>query len=232
MDKICGTLLWCKDEPIRDGLPWTPLYWRSSVDRQKITYLQQLWTDRGFSLVDLWKAIDDTNEWRKRERERERERDTQRGREIESGGKSVLKATYLQQLCTDKGFSLVDLWEAMDDTDKWRKRDRQTETERETDRETDRERERGWEREWGESVLKATYLQQLCTGWGFSQVDLQEAMDDTDECRERERDRQRYGGVSVLKGWHEMSISFSAIFKLSPKFKKDFIIFFNDILII
>ena len=33
--------------------------------------------------------------------------------------------TYLQQLCTDTGYSLEDLQEAMDDRDKWRERVRE-----------------------------------------------------------------------------------------------------------
>ena len=33
--------------------------------------------------------------------------------------------TYLQQLCADKGYSLKDLLEAMDDRDEWRERVRE-----------------------------------------------------------------------------------------------------------
>ena len=65
-----------KDELISNILLWTSTHGRASLGRPTRTYLQQLCKDTGCNLEDPLEAMDDRNEWWKRERERKRGRET------------------------------------------------------------------------------------------------------------------------------------------------------------
>ena len=58
-----------KYELISNILLWTPSYGRSKVGRPAKTYVQQLCSDRGYSLEDLPGAMDDRDGWREGARE-------------------------------------------------------------------------------------------------------------------------------------------------------------------
>ena len=62
INKTCETLL-KKYEVVINVLLWTPSQGHASVSRLARTYLQQLCTDTGCSLVDLPEAMKDRDEW-------------------------------------------------------------------------------------------------------------------------------------------------------------------------
>ena len=66
--KHAGRCWRSKDELISNILRWTLSHRCASINRPTITFLQHFYTDTGWSLEDLSRAIDG------RERERERER--------------------------------------------------------------------------------------------------------------------------------------------------------------
>ena len=58
----------CGDEFISNILLWTPSHERTKAVRSARIYIQQLWADRGCSLEDLPRVIDDRDGWWERVR--------------------------------------------------------------------------------------------------------------------------------------------------------------------
>ena len=52
-----------KDELISDILPWTSSHGQAKAGRPARAYIEQLCTDRGYSLEDLLGTMDDRDEW-------------------------------------------------------------------------------------------------------------------------------------------------------------------------
>ena len=73
--KKTNQIYWPQPETHIDVLLWTHTHVCASVGRPAKIYRHQIFTDTGYSLEDLLRAIDDRDGWREIERERERERE-------------------------------------------------------------------------------------------------------------------------------------------------------------
>ena len=60
----------CKNELIRDVLPWTLSYGCANVDQPTRTYLQHPCADTGCSLEDQQEAMDNRDKWTDRQTDR------------------------------------------------------------------------------------------------------------------------------------------------------------------